>query len=40
MAANTRWAELFHDPLVERQRAQETLTNGATGVRKSVAAPR
>jgi len=27
-AANTRWAELFQDPLVERQRAQEGLENG------------
>jgi outer membrane protein TolC len=24
-AANTRWVELFHDPLVDRQRAQEGL---------------
>ena len=22
-AANTHWQELFHDPLVEKQRAQE-----------------
>jgi outer membrane protein TolC len=27
-AANTRWADLFHDPMVERQRAQEGLANG------------
>jgi outer membrane protein TolC len=27
-AANTRWADLFHDPMVERQRAQEGLSNG------------
>ena len=27
-ASNTRWAELFQDPMVERQRAQEGLPNG------------
>jgi outer membrane protein TolC len=32
-AANTRWEELFHDPLVERQRAQEGLPNGTAQVR-------
>jgi len=26
-AANTHWQELFHDPMVERQRAQEGLGN-------------
>jgi len=26
-AANTRWEELFHDPLVEKQRVQEGLEN-------------
>jgi outer membrane protein TolC len=29
-AANTRWQELFHDPLVNRQRAQEGLPDGGT----------
>jgi outer membrane protein TolC len=38
-AANTRWAELFHDPLVDRQRAQEGLPNAATQVRNGVAVP-
>jgi outer membrane protein TolC len=28
-AANTRWEELFHDPMVEKQRAREGLPNGA-----------
>ena len=27
-AANTRWQELFHDPMVDRQRAQEGLPTG------------
>jgi len=27
-AANTQWVELFHDPLVDRQRAQEGLPTG------------
>jgi outer membrane protein TolC len=39
-AANTRWAELFHDPLVDRQRTQEGLPNAATQVRNGVAVPR
>jgi outer membrane protein TolC len=39
-AANTRWEELFHDPLVDRQRNQEGLPNGATQVRNGVAVPR
>jgi outer membrane protein TolC len=38
-AANTRWEELFHDPLVERQRAREGLPNGTTQVRNGVAVP-
>jgi outer membrane protein TolC len=30
-AANTKWEELFHDPLVDRQRAQEGLPVGGVG---------
>lgn len=33
-AANTHWQELFHDPLVDRQRAQEGLPDGALQVRE------
>jgi outer membrane protein TolC len=35
-AANTRWQELFHDPLVDRQRAQEGLPTGTAEVRQSA----
>jgi outer membrane protein TolC len=35
-AANTRWEELFHDPLVERQRAQEGLPDGTAQVRRGA----
>ena len=36
-AANTRWVELFHDPLVDRQRAQEGLPDGTAVVRAGTA---
>ena len=36
-AANTRWEELFHDPMVDRQRAQEGLPNTHTMVLNGVA---
>jgi outer membrane protein TolC len=35
-AANTRWAELFHDPLVDKQRAQEGLPTGDAGTGATV----
>jgi outer membrane protein TolC len=36
-AANTRWQELFRDPLVTRQRAQEGLPDGMVPAQKPVA---
>jgi outer membrane protein TolC len=36
-ASNTRWQELFHDPLVDRQRAQEGLPVGDAPARAGEA---
>jgi outer membrane protein TolC len=39
-AANTRWEDLFHDPLVDRQRAQEGLPDGTAQARAGAAGAR